>query len=272
LGFRRLKTMFLTVAALATAGAMIPASQAIAGSHSGTPTYNKNVCGSRWVKIHMPKNSYFNVYNAPPGQAHTCLSVEKYHLDFQITKLDIQNPWGYPNISSGWEGGVNTCSGVKGKCFHYPVQEKKDGMPMTSVETSLSPGTYNASYDIWFNKTDAHPLQDNGTEIMIWLAHPGINDSRAIIRYVNIEGIEWGVMSWMAYNHRARTWWHYVAFMAVSQRTAVFRLWLNGFFRNAIANHELSPNWWLTGIDFGFELVNGGLHNNVHFYRLDYVN
>ena len=48
----------------------------------------------------------------------------------------------------------------------------------------------------------------------------------------------------------------------------MFRLWLNPFFRNAIANHELSANCWPTGIDFGFELIRGGVGDNVHFYKL----
>lgn len=268
MAFRNLKTIFATVAVLASAGALVPASSALAGGDSGVPTYNKDVCGSHWVKVHIPKTSYYNVYNAPPQQAQSCITVERHRLDFQIVKLRIERPWGYPNISSGWEEGVYTCSGVRGKCMKYPVQEKHDGMPLTSVATWLNPGIYNASYDIWFNKTDAHPAQDNGTEVMIWIAHPGINDQHAYIRYVTIEGIRWGVMAWRAYNGRDHVYWNYVAFLAVQQRSAVFRLWLNPFFRNAIANYELSPNWWLTGIDFGFELVSGGDHNNVHFYKL----
>jgi hypothetical protein len=60
-----------------------------------------------------------------------------HHLVFSIRKAAIERPWDYP---------------------------------LTSVATWLSPGVYNASYDIWFNKTDAHPAQDNATEIMIWLA------------------------------------------------------------------------------------------------------
>jgi endoglucanase len=147
------------------------------------------------------------------------------------------------------------------------VQEKNDGYPLTSVATWLNPGVYNAAYDIWFNKTDAHPAQDNGTEIMIWIAHPGIHIGH-ISRHVIVDGIHWGVMTWTAHNNRTGSSWHYVAYVAEHQRSAVFGLWLNPFFRNAIANHELSPYWWLTGIDFGFELVRGGVGNNVHFYKL----
>jgi Glycosyl hydrolase family 12 len=270
MAFRSLKVALLAAAVVASAA--VPASNATADSNSGVPTYNKDVCGTHWVKVHNQKNSYYNFYNAPPEQAYTCIRVEKYHLVFSIRKAGIVRAWGYPNISSGWEANRYSCTGVKGRCMKYPVQEKHDGYPLTSVETWLSPGVYNASYDIWFNRTDAHPSQNNGTEIMIWLAHPGLDDSHAITRYVTIDGIHWGVMDWTAFNPRAGVSWHYVAFMAVHQRSSVFRMWLNPFFRNAIANGELSPNWWLTAIDFGFELVSGGVGNNVHYYRLIGVN
>lgn len=262
MAFHSLKAALLGLTALATAAAP--------GQHapsSGVPVYNKNVCGTYWVKVHIQKDSYFNFYNAPTGQARTCIKVEQHHLDFQVTSVKINRPWGYPNISSGWESNVYTCSGVNGACFRYPVQEKYDGTPVTSVAAGLDPGVYNAAYDIWFNKTDAHPSQDDGTEIMIWIAHPRIN-VWDVARHVTIDGIHWAVMTWTAYNSTAKKSWHYVAYVAQQQRSSVFGLSLNPFFRDAIANRELSGNWWLTGIDFGFELVSGGLNNNVHFYKL----
>jgi hypothetical protein len=39
-------------------------------------------------------------------------------------------------------------------------------------------------------------------------------------------------------------------------------------FREAENHGELSPSYWLTGIDAGFELVSGGLHDNIHYYSL----
>jgi hypothetical protein len=262
LAFHSLKAALLGATALATVAA--PGLRSPSG---GVPVYNKDVCGTNWVKVHIPNDSYFNFYNAPTDQARTCIKVEQHHLDFQISSIKINRPWGYPNVSSGWESDINSCSGVKGACLKYPVQEKNDGTPVTSVATWLNSGVYNAAYDIWFNKTDAHPSQDNGTEIMIWIAHPGI-DVWDVSRRVTIDGIQWAVMTWTAYNSGAKKSWHYVAYVAEQQRPSVFGLQLNPFFRDAIANRELSGYWWLTGIDFGFELVSGGLHNNVHFYKL----
>jgi hypothetical protein len=236
----------------------------------GVQAYNANACGNNWVKVRIPGNSYYNFYNAPTRQATTCIKVMRHHLDFQITKIAYHGVWGYPNISSGWEANRYSCTWVSGACFHYPVQEKHDGNPVTSVATYEAPGTFNTSYDIWFNQTDAHPLQDNGTEVMIWLQHPGIPMSNYhILRYVVIDGIHWEVISWIAHNWLLGISWNYVAYVKVHQGTGnVYGLHLNPFFADAIRHGELSPNWWLTGIDFGWELVHGGLHNNVHYYSL----
>lgn len=274
-----LKKTVLAGAAIGVAVAVASATQAVAapagsgpvpGAGAETPAagvgnYNTNVCGTNWVDVHIPNNSYYNFYNAPEGQATTCMTVMRYHLDFQITHATIHRGWGFPNISSGWAWGRYTCTGHSGACFKYPVQQRYDGTPRTSVATWLAPGRYNAAYDIWFNRTDGHPGQDNGTEVMIWLAHPGIS-VWSVSRYVTIDGIRWAVMTWTAHHNGA--YWHYVAYVAVHQRSSVYGLWLNPFFREAIAHGELRNTWWLTAIDFGFELVAGGVHDNVHYYKL----
>jgi hypothetical protein len=261
------------VAAIGAAAALA-APQASAGVTPGKATpdtgvqvYNANACGKSWVKVRIPGNSYYNFYNAPTNQATTCIKVMRHHLDFQITKIAYHGAWGYPNISSGWESNRYSCTWVSGACSHYPVQEKHDGNPVTSVATYETPGTFNTSYDIWFNKTDAHPLQDNGTEVMIWLQHPGIRLWN-VSRYVVIDGIHFAVMTWIAHNAKTNTSWYYVAYVAQHQTGARYGMHLNPIFADAIRHGELSPNWWLTGIDFGWELVHGGLHNNVHYYSL----
>jgi hypothetical protein len=37
-----------------------------------------------WVKVHIPGNSYFNFYNAPAGQARTCIKVEQHTWDNNV--------------------------------------------------------------------------------------------------------------------------------------------------------------------------------------------
>jgi hypothetical protein len=249
--------------ALPAAAGELPTTSATPAA--GVATYNASLCGTNWVDIHIPNNSYYNVYNDDFGR-NTCVTAEREHLDFQVTYA--QNNTGfkaYPNISSGWEANRYTCTGRSGACFTYPVQQKNDGAPLTSIAGWLAPGRYDFSYDTWFNKTDAHPLQDNGTEVMIWLAHPGVPE--ACDRKVSISGIEWCVTGWTT-NHPGEPSWNLVIYYAVTPRSSASGLWLNEFFRDAIAHGKLSANWWLTGIDAGFELVQGGVHDNIHSYSL----
>lgn len=252
---RRLVTL-LAVPAL-IAALMSP--QALAG---GVPDYNAKVCGNGWVTIRSAE-TYFRVYNDDFG-GYTCITAEHYHVDFAITAARGRGFHAYPNVSSGWESGRYTCTGHRGSCFDYPVQVKHDGNPVTSMAGWLAPGHYDFSYDIWLNRTDAHPLQDNGAEIMIWLAHPGIRE--AVQRKVVIDGIPWYVTSWVA--HRNGKTWRLLIYYAVHQRSSVHGLRLNDFFHEAERHGEMSANYWLTGIDAGFELVSGGLHNNIHSFSL----
>jgi hypothetical protein len=231
---------------------------------AGVPLWNARACGTNWVTIRTLQ-SYFRVYNDDFGR-RTCVTAEQYHLDFAVSSAAAGFGFAaFPNIDSGWESGRYTCTGHSGSCFTYPVQLKHDGDPRTSISGWLAPGRYDFAYDIWTNRTNAHPKQDNGTEVMIWLAHPGVRESP--IRTVWIDGIEWYVTTWMTH-HPGMPSWRLLIYYAVHPRSSAYGLRLNDFFREAEAHRELSASWWLTGIDAGFELVQGGLHNNIHYYSL----
>jgi len=211
------------------------------------------VCGTRSLQVHVPELTYLNVYNAPATQNTTCVRARPGHASFEILSTRKHGDWGYPNISSGWERGEYSCLDASGACYRYPVRESADGMPETSLGVDMH-GDGNASYDIWFNRTDAHPVQDDGTEIMIWLKHPGVAEYGSVP--VTIEGIRFRIMHWTS-EHDGITW-YYAAYIMVRQRSSVNNLWLNGFFRDAIARGWLRSSWYLTGIDAGFELTGGG--------------
>ena len=56
------------------------------GPANGVPIYNARVCGTDWVDIHIPKASYYNVYNDDFGR-ETCVVAELHHLDFRISSV-----------------------------------------------------------------------------------------------------------------------------------------------------------------------------------------
>jgi hypothetical protein len=255
------RRILILLAVAATLAGVISA-PASAGGDGGVPHYNRLVCGRNWVSIRTPA-SYFHVYNDDFG-GYTCFSAMRHHLDFQIMKATGVGFHADPNISSGWESGRDSCSHHHGLCYDYPIQVKHDGDPVTSIAGWLASGTYDFNYDIWTNQTDAHPLQDNGTEVMIWLAHPGVRE--AIDREVVIDHIAWYVTTWIA--HRNGATWRLLIYYAVHPRSSAWGLHLNDFFHEAERNGEMSSSYWLTGIDAGFELVAGGVHNNIHYYSL----
>jgi hypothetical protein len=229
----------------------------------GVPIWNAPVCGNDWVTI-QTQQTYYNVYNDDFGRP-TCVTAEHYHADFAISRVGGGFGFAaYPNISSGWEPGRYSCTGHSGACYTYPVQVSHDGDPRMSMAASLAPGRYDLSWDVWTNRTNAHPVQDNGTEVMIWLTHPGI--AEGAIRTVAIDGTWWDVTTWIV--HRNGGVWRLLIYYAVTPRSSAYGLKLNDFFREAENHGELSPSYWLTGIDAGFELVSGGLHDNIHYYSL----
>lgn len=241
----------------------------------GVSAYNEPVCGKSYVPINMGHGDYFNVYNAQDQS--TCVSVERQHLAWYVTsKGNSVHGWQYPNISSGIEWGKYTCydgrsaypSSKGSECMRYPVQEYKDGYPLTSVSYWPHLKSGNVAYDIWFNREKVRPWQlqqNDGAEIMIWLAHPGV-PVWAVSWHARIQGHEYEVMNWIA-NHNGKTW-NYVAYVAVHPTRSLHPTWLNAFFRDAVKHHMLDKTWWLTSIDFGAEMNSGGQGFAVHTYSL----
>ena len=256
-------TRCLTVLlAFAAAVVLVPAA-ARAGDVPGVPIWNSPVCGDDWVTVHT-QQTYYNVYNDDFGRL-TCVNVERYYAHFGISKVGGGVGYdAYPNISSGWESGRYTCTGHSGACYTYPVQVSDDGDPRMSMAASLAAGRYDLSWDVWTNRTNAHPVQDNGTEVMIWLTHPGIGEGA--VRTVAIDGIWWNVTTWITH-HNGHAW-RLLIYYAVTPRSSAYGLKLNDFFREAENHGELSSSYWLTGIDAGFELVSGGLHDTIDYYSL----
>jgi hypothetical protein len=251
--------LLLVLAALAAGSVLIAVAQA-----AGVQTYNAPVCGTAWTTIRTT-TTYFHVYNDDFGDGgYTCLRAEQHHTDFQISTAAGSGFHAYPNISSGWESGRYACTGHSGACYRYPVQVKADGDPVTSMAAWLAPGRYDLSWDIWTNKTDAHPAQDDGTEVMIWLAHPGIREG--VDRVVRVDGVTWDVTTWMC--HRNGASWRLLIYYAAHPRSSASGLHLNDFFHEAEGHGEMSSSYWVTGVDAGFELVSGGVDDNIHSYSL----
>lgn len=261
-------TIAVTVLA-AVLGCTVPASA------SGVSVHNGNICGA---------NAWTYISIVPRLKAHdsagTCISAEKNHADFQVTRITRQIGWQYPNLSDGWELSESGCPSAgdmsAGLCSRLPVRwaAGADGTPAVSGADYLAPGNQNDSFDIWLAPSSTHTsYTENGgdTEIMIWLAHPGADAHASFLRHVSISGQEWGVMSWEARDASTGQSWRYVAYVAPREtggNLSYRDLWLNEFFRDAAAHGWLPASYWLIAVDKGFEINSGGLHDNVHAYSV----
>jgi hypothetical protein len=211
-------------------------------------------CGAWWKNVRPDGKTGYNIYNDNFG-AGTCLT-NKGNAAFTLVRSTADGFYGaFPNISSGWEWGVEPLHS-----YTYPVKEKDDGHPISSVSVHLiNSGVWNAAYDMWFSTYKQTDGQDNGAEVMIWL---DCRENCLAGTPVRIEGVWFLKRQWIA-NHNG-THWDYTAFVALTHRTYFKNLWLNPFYTNAGVN----PNWYLTSIDFGFELVTGGTGLAVNSYSL----
>ena len=271
---RRLLLPALVLAALLAPSAAL--ASAAPPRFAGVHTWNVNVCGRAWVPVDMGGGAYSTVYNAQ--SAGTCISVERHHLAFQVTKWTPgTGGWQYPHVSNGVNWGRDTCrDGPSGtlpgsQCLQFPVPAGADGDPVTSVHAYWPSGmTGNVSYDLWFNRERApwYALgQNDGAEIMIWIAYPGLSAYLAHAdRTVTVDGIKWAVMHWVS--HHNGKYWFYTAFMAVRQRGAVSGMRLNPFMGYAESQGWLKPSWWWTSANFGAEIDRGGLGFGVTSYAL----
>jgi len=229
-------------------GARVPSVSPEGGVHT------KYFCGSDWKNVRPGGGTGYNIYNDDFG-ASTCLE-NTGNAGFTITRSTADGSYSaFPNTSSGWEWGVAPLHG-----YAYPVREKDDGEPRTSVSVGLvNSGVYNAAYDTWFSTYKQTNGQDNAAEVMIWLS---CRDNCIGWEPVRIEGVEFLESQWVAYHNGVH--WRYTAFVAATNRTYFTNLWLNPFFSAA----GIDPNWYLTSIDFGFELYSGGDGLRVNSYSL----
>jgi hypothetical protein len=191
-----------------------------------------------------------------------CLTNFYYKADFQITSSGLHDPWAaYPNAYVG--------------CEQFAPCTPESPMPIqvSNIRQAYSswhyhpggPWTGNAAYDIWFApKKQTNAPVDHGAEVMIWLNQNNVGAPSGIP--VFIDGTWWDFTWWEA-NHDGRTW-NYVRFWRTSPTLRVTNLNLKTFFAYAESQGLLSSKWWLTAVESGYELWNGGVGMHTLWYSV----
>ena len=124
----------------------------------------------------------------------------------------------------------------------------------TSVSMSYpSSGTYDAAYDIWFNKSRPSTTtgQNDGAEVMVWLNRVGsIQPIGSKIGTANIAGATWDVWS-------GNIGWNVISYVR-QQSTSSLSFSVSSFWNDVVSRGLGSNSWYLTSIQAGFEPWIGG--------------
>jgi len=254
-----LTSVALTSVALtsgAASGPTVPGGSITPAVSPADGVHTDYFCDRAWKNVRAKTGVGYNIYNDNFG-AGTCLKNDG-NVGFTIAASSVEDGYGaYPNISNGWEWGLSPLHDPT-----FPVQYRDDGSPRADVKVHLiNTGVWNAAFDMWFSTYKQENGQDNAAEVMIWLDcnHNCIGQDSPI---VTVDEVKFHKDTWIADHNGVR--WRYTAYVAVTHRNTFTNLWLNPFFKNA----GVKPSWYLTSVDFGFELVHGGKGLGVTSYSL----
>ncbi|HEV2784179.1 MAG TPA: cellulose binding domain-containing protein [Actinophytocola sp.] len=198
------------------------------------------------------QNGRYNVQNNVWG-ADTAQCIDTTASGFTVTQANHNNatngaPAAYPSVYFGCHWG--NCTAGSG----LPLQASTSAF--AGIRTSVgmaypSAGTWNASYDLWFDPTPRTNGQNTGAEIMVWLNRQGsIQPIGSRVASVSLLGATWDV--WFG-----NIGWNVVSYVRTSATTSL-NFAVNDFYADAIARGYAQRSWYLTSIQAGFEPWIGG--------------
>jgi Glycosyl hydrolase family 12 len=203
------------------------------------------------------------------GQRPQCLVNRDGRTNFRVVQRAGYSRQGhvvaYPDILRGciW----HVCS----PHALLPRPARSIGSPVATWHTAeRAPGTWNASFDIWFGKKRMVTGQANGAELMIWLnEHGGCCALQHGAKTVVIDGRKWKFSHWRTSNLGAT--WNYVQFRREKRTWKVDDLRLKPFIRFIERAGLVHRNWWLENIEAGFEIWTGGQGLATTRYQVQHV-
>lgn len=246
-----------------------------------TPQVTHSVFSAKQRYAHAgkwPASQHYNIYTGnAPDRNYARLGLTRqgnvYKPSFTVSYVRPEG-WAFPCIGQGANHGMYP-SPTLGRKTWYPVRANYDGDPYATAVTRLTRGgNWQSGFDAWFEPqydANGQRQQYGGTELMILTAvmrHgkfvtsglPGFPRGR-----VYADGRWWNVSA--AVTGRGAKRWHRIYFTAASPLTS-FSGALNPFFRAAEHFGMLNGGWWLTGIEYGFEINAGGTGLTLSSYDM----
>jgi len=174
---------------------------------------------------------------------------------FTVTRSAIANstsgaPGGYPSIYRGCHWGA--CTPRSG--LPAPVSRLLSPGTVTTTWATAQPrtGAYDVAYDIWFNRAPRTSGQPDGAELMIWLNHNGpVQPFGSQVSTATIGGRPYEV--WFG-----KQAWNTITYSMVTGTTSVRDLDIGQFAADALRRGYIQKSWYLTDVEAGFELWQGG--------------
>lgn len=201
--------------------------------------------------LSIQNGRYFVQNNVWGADTTQCISTST--TGFTITQANHNNPTNgppaaYPSAFFGCH--YANCTSGSG----LPLQASTSqfaGLTSSASYTYPSSGTWNASYDLWFDPTPRTDGQNTGAEIMIWLNRQGtIQPVGSQVGTVSLAGGTWAV--WFG-----NIGWNVISYVRTSP-TGSLSFSVNSFYSDAVNRGYAQRSWYLTSIQAGFEPWVGG--------------
>lgn len=233
----------------------------VSSSHAATsvPSPLARLCGKAgWPEKSVAGGAYIVQNDEWSSTAPECITVgggtEFAVASSSINKPASDDPGGYPSIYSGCSAGVCT-TGSK-----LPIKVSRIGPGMISsswATTQPSSGTYDVSYDIWFNRTPSTSGAPDGGELMIWLAHRGgsqVAPAGQPVAHLTIGGRAYTVWAYRASGSSA----YRISYVMDRSTASVRSLDIGAIIADAAHRGYLAGTSYLLNVQAGFELWQGG--------------
>ena len=196
----------------------------------------------------------FIIRNDNYGGQWECMSNSGGQPNFVVTQSSDDSgsrPAAFPYIFLGCSWGLcTTGSGL-------PARVSALHEPQTTWDISQhAGGTWDATYDIWFDQTRITTGQATGGELMIWLNSHGLPAPGPRTPIVWEDHARWYLQSWIT--HHAGHKWRIIQFRRVKPTGQVVNLDLSAFIHRAENHDWIRSSYWMLNIDAGFEIWRNG--------------
>lgn len=251
----------LTIAAIGVCGAVLAAAVGLVLLAALPSAAGTQLCGKTEFAP-AGDREYLAGTNVTGADTAQCVTVSDQGL--RVDSAEHDRPAGGPPAASP--------SLLKG--CHLDICSDNSGLPVqvarmpeltgTLVTTPAEGGDYASAYTAWFHSKPATKGVPDGAELVIWLR--GNGDARPaglmVAGAIPISGAGWDVWFEKAQG-RDR-----ITYERVGDVDSVHDLDIRAFGKDAVNRAWIKPDWYLIGVEAGFELWRGGAGNSIDEFEV----